>query len=78
MYRIAGNFCGDFNLANWRIFHQIAKMNSAKHVTSAHNHIAQRGRVRWTRIHQIKISPITFLGQFANFNAHQNNRLYGI
>ena len=21
IYRIAGNFCGDFNLANWRIFY---------------------------------------------------------
>ena len=34
MYRIAGSFCGDFNLVNWRIFYLIAKINSAKHTSA--------------------------------------------
>ena len=29
IYRIAGNFRGGFNLANWRIFSRIAKFKSA-------------------------------------------------
>ena len=39
---------------------------------------AQRSRVRPTRIRQIEIRQLTFLDQFANFNARQNNWLYGI
>ena len=41
-------------------------------IATGHNS-AQRGRMWRTRIN----SPITFLDQFANFNACQNNRLYG-
>jgi len=53
-YCIAGNFCGDFNLANWRIFFtklpKLIPPNTRAHVRNCVHNNAQRGR-----IHQIKI-----------------------
>ena len=30
MYRMVGNFCKDFNLANWQVSYEIAEFNFAK------------------------------------------------
>ena len=62
-YCIAGNFCGDFNLANWQIFHKSPKLippntQARMRASATRNRVqnnAQRGRVQHTRIRQIKI-----------------------
>ena len=63
-YHIAGNFCGDFNLANWRIFFTKSpklippNMQARLREYDAHNRVhnsAQWGHVQHTRIRQIKI-----------------------
>ena len=66
---MAGNFCEDFNLANWRI---------GEFFTKSPKLIPPNTRAYVCGAHVFAKLKLTFLDQFANFNARQNNRLYGM
>ena len=79
MHCIAGNFCGGFNLANLQIFYKLPKLippNMRAHAFThrTQSHIARNGVACGAHV----FAKLKFADQFANFNARQNNRLYGI
>ena len=77
MYRIAGKFGGELNLAVWRSILQPPNLKSAK-ISYSHIYIHMAIPYRTTKFKSANILAIALLGSTAKFNARQYFRLYGI